>query len=97
MHINAASCLRPIAEKENNNLRGHSIAIPGLELNPHHPNPKQRLQFLLNNDKNNTISQYTNPRNDPTEDYPAADPKQLCSVRRSFKPRIPAILHCQRH
>ena len=115
MHIIAASCLRPIAEeaeKENNHLRGQLTAIPGLGLNPHHPNPKQRLQFLLNNDEtlrgksdliiwhdiiSNTISRHPNPRNDPSKDYPAAETEELCSILRSFEPRIRAILHCQRH
>ena len=92
MHIIAASCLRPIAEeaeKENNHLRGNLTTIPGLGLNRHHPNSKQRLQSLLNSDQplraksdliiwhdiiNNTISRHLNPRNDPRKEYPAVDP-----------------------
>ena len=90
----------------------YPTAIPGLGLNPHHPNPKQRLQFQLNNDQtlrgkadliiwhdivSNTISRHPNPRNDPRKDYPAAHSEELCFILRSFKPRIHAILHCQRH
>ena len=114
MHIIAASCLSSIAEKavkENNHLSGQLTAIPGLGLNPYHPNPKQR-QFLLHNDEtlrskseliiwhdviSNTISRHPNPRNDPRKEYPPADPKELCSILRSFKSRTRAILYCQRH